>query len=166
MRDSRSKAMTSHSVYIALGSNLGDRQANIAQALEQLRAHPQIKVLAVADLIATTAIGGPADSPEYLNGAAHLETTLAPHALLEILLGIEAQLGRIRRQHWEPRLIDLDILFYDQQIIAAADLKVPHPLLHRRRFVLQPLEQLAPDLVHPILGQTITQLLRKLPSIG
>lgn len=149
-------------VYIALGANLGERRENIARAIEGLRAIEGIEVKKVSDLIETAAVGGPADSPPYLNGAAELQTTLAPRALLESLLEIEHQLGRIRRERWEPRLVDLDLLLYGQEIIDEPGLTVPHPLMHTRTFVLRPLAQIAPQAVHPAFRKTIAQLLRQL----
>ena len=103
--------------YIALGSNLGDRAATIAAALTMLSATPNISVTKVSTLLENPAIGGPPNSPPFLNAAAELQTTLPPHALLTKLLEIESALGRQRRQKWEPRIIDLDLLLYANQII-------------------------------------------------
>ena len=148
-----------NTVYIALGANLGDRRANIARAIDLLRSTPGITVTKVSDLIETAAVGGPPDSPPYLNGAAELQTTLDPEPLLDRLLAIEAEIGRVRRQKWEARLIDLDLLLYGNQIIRTPKLQVPHPLMHTRRFVLQPLAQIAPKTIHPTLGLRIAELL-------
>jgi 2-amino-4-hydroxy-6-hydroxymethyldihydropteridine diphosphokinase len=148
--------------YIALGANLGDRRANIARALELLRATPGVDVIKVSDLIETAAVGGPPDSPRYLNGAAELHTTLSAETVLERLLAIEAEIGRIRRLQWEPRTIDLDLLLYGNRVVNAPSLKLPHPLMHLRRFVLEPLAQIAPGVMHPTQRQTIAQLLKGL----
>ena len=153
-------------VYIAMGANLGDRRANIARAMEMLSATPGIEVARVASLIETPAVGGPPNSPPYLNGAAELHTSLLPHDLLHRLLAIEAEIGRERKQKWEPRLIDLDLLFYHDQVIDQPELKVPHPLLHTRRFVLEPLSQIAPQAIHPTLNKTIRELLAELSATG
>lgn len=154
--------MSGTRVYIALGSNLGDRRANIARALVML--HQDAQTVRVSDLVETAAVGGPADSPPYLNGAAEFFTTLTPQALMDHLLEIEASIGRVRNARWEPRLIDLDILLYGDAVIDTPTLKVPHPLMHTRRFVLEPLAQLAPKAVHPVLHKTIAQLLAELPA--
>src|SRR3954465_7033169 len=106
----------SHVAYIALGANLGDRQRNIEIALEKLGRTPGIEVGKVSALIENPAVGGPADSPAFLNGAAELETTLSAAALLERLLEIEREVGRVRREKWGPRPIDLDLLLYDNAI--------------------------------------------------
>jgi 2-amino-4-hydroxy-6-hydroxymethyldihydropteridine diphosphokinase len=147
--------------YIALGANTGDRRANIAAALEALRATQGIELVRVSSLLENPAVGGPVGSPDFLNAAAEIRTTLQPHALLERLLEIERTLGRRRRrgQKWEPRPIDLDLLLFGQQIIDADNLKIPHPLMHERDFVLRPLSQIAPQVLHPRLQRTIEQLL-------
>jgi 2-amino-4-hydroxy-6-hydroxymethyldihydropteridine diphosphokinase len=148
--------------YIALGANLGDRRANIEIALEKLGQAPGIKVRSVSTLIENAAVGGPADSPPFLNGAAELETSLTASELLNTLLEIEKEIGRVRREKWGPRLIDLDLLLYGDQVISGAKLTVPHPLLHTRRFVLEPLVEIAPEVVHPLLHKTIGALFGQL----
>jgi 2-amino-4-hydroxy-6-hydroxymethyldihydropteridine diphosphokinase len=144
--------------FIAVGANLGDRAATIRAALNALGRTKGIRVVLVSRLIENPAVGGPAGAPLFLNGAAELWTTLDPHALLATLLDIERGLGRERRQKWAPRTIDLDLLLYDDRVIRSEDLTVPHPLMHERDFVLTPLAEIAPDVVHPILRKTIRAL--------
>jgi 2-amino-4-hydroxy-6-hydroxymethyldihydropteridine diphosphokinase len=152
--------------YIALGANLGDRQQNLRAALDLLNATPGVRVTGVSSFLENPAVGGPPDSPPFLNAAAELETTLEPRALLDRLLEIERTLGRERRQKWGPRPIDLDLLLYGDRILDEPDLKVPHPLMHERRFVLQPLAEIAPASVHPILRLPIDVLLRMLEPVS
>jgi 2-amino-4-hydroxy-6-hydroxymethyldihydropteridine diphosphokinase len=154
--------ITLHSAYVALGANLGDRAANIAAALDALGRTPSTRVVRTSKLIENPAVGGPADSPSFLNGMAEVETTLSPRELLDRLLEIERSLGRERRQKWEPRPIDLDLILYEDQVIDTPELQLPHPLMHERRFVLEPLAELAPDLVHPISELTVREMLRDL----
>ncbi len=152
--------------YIALGSNLGDRQQHLTQALQQIAAVPEIELRRVSSLLENPAIGGVGgdDAPPFLNAAAELRTTLPAPALLEQLLDIERSLGRTRRAKWEPRVIDLDLLLYGDAILANDDCMVPHPLMHERRFVLQPLAEIAPDVIHPTLQMTIAGLLDNLST--
>ena len=146
-------------VYIGLGSNLGDREATIRAAVDRLRAHPQIKVTAESSLIETAPVGGPAGQPTFLNGAAALETDLEPDALLDVLKGIERDLGRRPRTRWGPREIDLDVLLYGDRVVETSRLTVPHPLMAQRRFVLAPLSEIAPDARDPVTGRTVREML-------
>jgi 2-amino-4-hydroxy-6-hydroxymethyldihydropteridine diphosphokinase len=148
--------------YIALGANLGDREANIRRALTELEAGGDIQVLKVSPLMENPAVGGPVNSPAFLNAAAEIETSLAPERLLDRLLEIERSLGRVRKEKWEPRLIDLDIVLYEDETIQTPRLIVPHPLMHQRRFVLEPLAQIAATVVHPVMKKTVQELLQSL----
>jgi 2-amino-4-hydroxy-6-hydroxymethyldihydropteridine diphosphokinase len=145
-------------VYVAMGSNLGDRDAHLAGALAGLRVTEGVEVVAVSLLYETDPVG-PSPQGPYLNGAIELATSLAPDALLERLLEIEASRGRTRGSDRNaPRTLDLDLLLYGDRKLAGPDLEVPHPRLAERSFVLEPLCDLAPNLIHPTLGETIEVL--------
>jgi 2-amino-4-hydroxy-6-hydroxymethyldihydropteridine diphosphokinase len=148
--------------YIGLGANLGDREATIRRALGRLRAHPHIEVTAVSPLIETDPVGGPPGQPPFLNGAAALETDLAPHALLDVLKATEEGLGRRPRGRWGPREIDLDLLLYADRVVETDGLTVPHPRLSERRFVLAPLAEIAPDARDPLTERTVREMLAAL----
>ncbi len=148
--------------YVGLGSNLGDRAANLQTALAALRDTPGISVVKTSAVYETAPVGGPTGQGRYLNAVAALRTTLAPRALLERLLAIEHAAGRRRvGERNAPRELDLDLLFYDDRRIDDADLVLPHPRLHQRGFVLEPLRDVAPNLVHPVLGETVETLAQR-----
>ena len=149
---------------IALGSNLGNREANIRRAIDELAAHPHVTLIAISSLHTSEAVGGPLGQGAFLNAAAAVNTSLAPHELLDLLLAIESQLGRTREIPWGPRTIDLDLLLYDDQIIDEPGLRVPHPRMHERHFVLAPAAEIAAKMVHPQTGRTIANLLADLES--
>ena len=144
---------------IGLGSNLGERERLLASAIDSLRLQPQVNVTAVSAWFETAPFGGPRGQQAYLNGALQLETTLCPADLLGILNKLEDHAGRRRTERHGPRTLDLDILFYDDVVQTKADLTLPHPRLHERLFVLQPLSQIAPRFQHPILKKTVAELL-------
>jgi 2-amino-4-hydroxy-6-hydroxymethyldihydropteridine diphosphokinase len=151
----------SHEVraYVGLGSNLGDRAGTIRRALELLAARDDVEVEAVSTLRETDPVGY-LDQPPFLNGAAALRTTLAPRALLEALLDVERELGRTRGgPRFGPRTIDLDLLLYGGETLDEEGLRIPHPRLHERRFVLEPLAELDPEPVVPGRG-AVRALLR------
>ena len=150
-----------HTAYIALGSNIGDSEAYLKEAIDKLDHLPTSRVEKVSSFL-VTAPYGVTDQPDFLNGCLKLQTLLYPEELLRELNRIEQEAGRERIIHWGPRTLDLDILFYDQEIIDIPDLHIPHIDLHNRDFVLVPMSQIAPYLRHPVLNQTISQLLDSL----
>lgn len=147
---------------IALGSNLNDRAAALDAAVDALRREPGVAVVAHSRWHETAPVGGPADQPPFLNGAATLDTDLSPWKLLELLHAIEAQAGRVRAEHWGPRQLDLDLLLYDERVIDSRDLVLPHPRMSFRRFVLEPACEIAADMRHPLCGITLAELLATL----
>jgi 2-amino-4-hydroxy-6-hydroxymethyldihydropteridine diphosphokinase len=148
--------------FIALGSNLGDRRHYLDAALQTLREHPHITVVAVSSYHETAPVGGPPGQGLYLNAAAQLDTDLEPEALLAVLLDVERRLGRVRHERHGPRTIDLDLLLYEDAVRDGPDLILPHPRLHQRLFVLEPLVEIAPYLIHPPLELDVRQLLKQL----
>jgi 2-amino-4-hydroxy-6-hydroxymethyldihydropteridine diphosphokinase len=145
--------------FVGLGANLGDREGTIRRALELLAAREGIEIVAVSALRETEPVGY-VDQPSFLNGAAEVETTLRPRELLDALLDVERGLGRERGERWGPRTIDLDLLLYGDERIAEPGLTVPHPRLHERRFALEPLVELDPDLDVPGRGRLADLLAR------
>lgn len=157
------KFVMTHTAYLALGSNLGDRRENLQAALRLLARHDGIRVGKVSTFVETTPVGGPSGQPAYVNAAAELHTELQPRQLLEVLLDVERSLGRVRDgERNQPRTLDLDLLIYDDLVLTDDDLTVPHPRLHERWFVLAPLAEIAPDLLHPTLRRTMRDLLQDL----
>jgi 2-amino-4-hydroxy-6-hydroxymethyldihydropteridine diphosphokinase len=152
-----------HSVYLALGTNLGDRLANLETAISALP--PMVRIQARSPIYETPP-WGVTDQPAFLNMVLRGDTELKPFRLLWQLKRLEVRQGRLPARHWGPRLIDIDMLFYDDLVLDAPGLTLPHPRLHQRAFVLVPLADLAPDLVHPLLGRTIRDLLTSVDTTG
>lgn len=152
-----------HTVYIALGTNLGDRLANLRAAVAAMP--PEVTLLAESHVYETPPWGYE-DQPPFLNMVVKAETTLEPEPLLKYLKQVEAELGREQNFRWGPRLIDLDILFYDDLFLDTPPLVIPHPRLHERAFVLVPLADVAPELVHPVLQKSIKDILSELEMEG
>ena len=144
-------------VYLGLGSNLGDREAMLKSAIDQLES-PDLHVLRTSS-IRETAPAYVLDQPYFLNQVVEAETSLFPKQLLSRLKKIEIALGRKPTRPKGPRAIDLDILFYADAVVSMADLEIPHPGIAERRFVLEPLAELAPDLRHPVSGKTVREML-------
>jgi 2-amino-4-hydroxy-6-hydroxymethyldihydropteridine diphosphokinase len=152
-----------HTAYIGMGSNLGDRMRNISEAIRLMEGHPTIKVLSLSHFYETEPLTLKGEKQNwYLNCVLKIRTSLNAVRLFRVMQDIENILGRIRTEKWGPRTLDLDLLFFDGDIIRTHTLTIPHPELHKRRFVLEPLAELAPKMVHPIKGLTIETLLRNL----
>ncbi len=147
-------------VFLLLGSNLGDRQLYLQKAIKHIETEiaPVVKMSSVFE----TQSWGKSDAPDYLNQVIQLKTTLTPQVILEKILNIESVLGRKRMEKWGSRIIDIDILFYGSAIITTPDLNIPHPELHKRRFTLEPLVEIAPDFIHPVFNKSIFQLKNEL----
>jgi 2-amino-4-hydroxy-6-hydroxymethyldihydropteridine diphosphokinase len=150
--------------FIALGSNLGDRRAMLAAAVEHLQHQPGAQVVRVSRYWETDPVGGPADQPRFLNAAAEVATDLDVRDFFSLLLHIEKQLGRERHELYGPRTIDLDLLLFGDQVIQEKDLVVPHPRMHQRAFVLGPLVEIAATVVHPVLKRTMAELLARVAA--
>lgn len=152
-----------HTTYVAFGSNLGDKKKYIDDGIQGLKNTPGCEVEAVSEYLVTEPYGG-VEQDEFLNGVLRLRTLLTPEELLDRLHELEAAANRERIIHWGPRTLDLDILFYDNEIIDTPDLHIPHIDMENRDFVLKPLDEIAPYYRHPVLNKTIHQLLTELNS--
>ena len=151
--------------YIGIGSNLGDKLNNCRKAIDMTGRMPDIRVKAQSRFYRTTPVGVEGQD-WYVNGVISLSTGLSAQDLMANLLDIEKIMGRERKKRWDSRTIDLDILLYGQEVIEEEDLTVPHPLMHLRKFVLEPMAQLAPDLIHPVLGKSMAVLLENFREQG
>lgn len=152
-----------HRVYIALGSNIGDKKRNITEAIEKIRAERSFRIHKISEFYETAPYGRVAQD-DFLNGMIELDTILLPSELLFFLQKLEAEAGRERKIHWGPRTLDLDIIFYENKIIDLPDLVIPHEDMHNRGFVLLPMNEIAPNYRHPILLKTIKTLLDELQN--
>jgi len=150
---------------LGLGSNIGDRKKNLETA-RQLLSDNGCLLLKKSSVYETEPWGN-RDQPAFYNQVVEIETTLNAPALMALILEIEKQMGRVRKEKWEPRVIDIDILFFNDEIIHSENLTVPHPRLHERKFVLAPLKEILPDYVHPVLKKTVSEILDQLkePSL-
>jgi len=149
---------------IALGSNLGESQQILKQAIQRIDAHPQITVNAVSSWYETRPIGP--QQPNYWNGCVLINTSLSPPELLTTLLTIENEFGRVREERWGARTLDLDVILYDDWIVKTECLQIPHPRMRERAFVLVPLAEIAPNWIDPVTGSAIAQLKETIDGSG
>ena len=146
-------------VFLGVGSNMGVREKYLQSAVQELGALKETRIVWTSSIYECEPYGNP-DQPSFLNAVVEMETTLAPSALHTESRAIEQRLGRTMSERWGPREIDIDILIYDGLVVDEASLKVPHPEIEKRKFVLVPLREVAPDLVHPVSGLTMEELAR------
>jgi 2-amino-4-hydroxy-6-hydroxymethyldihydropteridine diphosphokinase len=151
---------------IGLGANMGDPEAMMERAINLLRLKSKLTVKDLSSTWYTEPIGGPPGQNWYFNRVALVSTDLTAISLLMTLIDIEGILGRVRVERWGPRLIDLDLIFKEQEVIDSQELTLPHPRLHERGFVLYPLAEVAPNWCHPITGLSVTEMLERLPDTG
>ncbi len=147
--------------YLGLGSNIGDREKSLNNAIAKLSEVPGIQVTKISSRYETKPYGK-TDQPDFMNMAVEVDTNLTPLDLLETVLGIEHELGRVRTEVWGPRSIDIDVLLYEDLELKLTDLKVPHPEMHLRSFVLDPLNEIAPKREHPTLQMTVEKIKEQL----
>ncbi len=150
-----------HTAYLSIGSNMGDREGHLKAGIEELKASDEIRVEKVSGFIETEPYGN-VEQDKFLNGCIEIRTLLTPHELLKYVNGAEAKEGRVRTVHWGPRTLDIDILLYDNEIVYTEDLKIPHPDMHNRMFVLEPLNEIAPFAIHPVLLKSVMRMKEKL----
>lgn len=150
-----------HRVFLGLGSNMGDRKAYLDGAVQGLKEADQVSLIQVSSYIETPPYGL-VDQDPFLNAVVEIETTLAPYPLLDLCQSLEQTAGRVRKVHWGPRTLDVDILFYDREILGLDRLAVPHPDLVNRAFVLEPMVELAPNFIHPVNKLTMAKCLEVL----
>jgi len=148
-------------VYVGVGSNLGERSDHCRGAIKSLSEIPGVSVTKISSLIETDPLGTPPDSPRFINGVVELHTNILPAELLQNLFDIEKKFGRnrIESKKNESRTVDLDLLLFNQQVIETEFVTIPHPRMHLRRFVLEPLAEISPETIHPVLNKSINELL-------
>ncbi len=152
-----------NTVYLIIGGNLGDRIKNLQEAI--LRIEAGVGLISQKSAIFETAAWGFTEQPDFLNQVIEVPTPMSAPEVLQAVLGIELEMGRIRITKLGPRNIDIDLLFYNDEVISSPNLQIPHPDLHNRRFVLVPLAELAPHLIHPVLNKSIIELLNECPDL-
>ena len=150
-----------HKVYLSLGTNMGDKKKNLETAIERINNIENTKVTKSSKILETKPFGY-TEQDDFLNACLKVETLLEPQEFLDKILKIELEMGRVREFKWGPRIIDIDILFFDREIIEEDNLAVPHPWICEREFVLEPLSEIAPNLIHPLERKTISMLYREL----
>lgn len=155
---------TLNRVFLGLGGNLGQPLESFKDARQQLSEHPNIDLKTSSPVYRTPAIGGPAGQPDYLNAILEIATDLSPHQLLDVCHEIEIAGGRARKERWASRTLDIDLLFFGKVISDDDRLTLPHPRMHNRHFVLIPVVELEPELIHPRLKRTVSDLLKDLPE--
>ena len=151
--------------FLGFGGNIGDPLSHFRHAQQHLVAHPDITVVGISPIYRTPAVGGPPGQPDYLNAVIEIDTRLHPHELLSLCQQLEDKAGRCRDIHWGPRTLDIDLLFVADLVMDDPLLTLPHPRLHQRHFVLFPLNDLAPQLRHPVLKRTVAEILVDLPPV-
>lgn len=154
-----------HIAFVGVGSNLGDKIAHCEKAVAELLSVDSNRLLSRSSFYQTRPVGY-LDQDWFVNGVFKMDTHLAPLDLLRAMKAVESRMGRVETVRWGPRIIDLDLLFYDEAVIRTPEMEIPHPRLHERQFVLIPLGEIAPDLIHPGRGKTVRELSASLPDQG
>lgn len=147
-----------HRVYVGIGSNMGDKLKYLENAVTSIKEDVSCKILRISDIILTEPYG-PVEQDDFMNGCIMMDTLYTPSELLRFLQKLENDANRVREEHWGPRTLDLDILLYDDLVTEDEELIIPHPEMHKRAFVLEPLKQIAPNVVHPLLHQRIRDMI-------